>query len=50
VDAALAALRGVGEDPAVAGPVTDRPGRYVSIPAVGLVGRGDAFEIARDTV
>jgi phosphoribosylformylglycinamidine cyclo-ligase len=50
LDAALAALRGAGEDPAVAGTVTDRPGRYVSIPAAGLVGRGDAFEVVRDTV
>jgi phosphoribosylformylglycinamidine cyclo-ligase len=49
-DAALDALRGAGEDPAVAGTVTDRPGKYVTIPAVGLVGRGDAFEVAHDNV
>jgi phosphoribosylformylglycinamidine cyclo-ligase len=49
-DAALAALRGAGEEPVVAGSVTDRPGKHVSIPAAGLVGRGDAFEVARDTV
>ena len=30
--------------------VTDRPGKYVSIPAAGLVGRGDAFEEGHDTV
>jgi phosphoribosylformylglycinamidine cyclo-ligase len=50
VPAALDALRGAGEDPAVAGTVTGRPGRYVSIPAAGLAGRGDVFEDARDTV
>jgi phosphoribosylformylglycinamidine cyclo-ligase len=48
-DAALAALRGAGEDPAVAGSVTGRPGKYVTIPAAGLVGRGDQF-FPRDTV
>jgi len=50
VAAALAALRAAGEEPAVAGSVTDRPGKYVSIPAAGLVGRGDAFEEGHDTV
>jgi phosphoribosylformylglycinamidine cyclo-ligase len=50
VSAALDALRGAGEDPAVAGTVTGRPGRYVSIPAAGLVGRGDVFEVGHDTV
>ena len=49
-DAALAALRGAGEEPAVAGSVTDRPGKYVTIPAVGLTGRGDAFEVVHDNV
>ena len=49
-DAALDALRGAGEEPVLAGSVTDRPGKYVSVPAAGLVGRGDAFEEARDTV
>jgi hypothetical protein len=34
----------------VAGSVTDRPGRYVSIPQAGLLGRGDVFEATRDTV
>jgi len=50
VAAAVDALRGAGEEPVVAGTVTDRPGKYVSIPAAGLVGRGDAFEDAHDTV
>ena len=50
VEAALAALTGAGEQPVVAGSVTDRPGRHVSIPAAGLLGRGDAFETTRDTV
>jgi phosphoribosylformylglycinamidine cyclo-ligase len=49
-DAALAALRGAGEEPVLAGSVTDRPGKYVSIPAAGLVGRGDVFEVGHDTV
>jgi phosphoribosylformylglycinamidine cyclo-ligase len=49
-DAAVDALRGAGEEPAVAGSVTDRPGKYVTIPAVGLVGRGDAFEAVHDNV
>ena len=40
-DAALAALRGAGEEPVVAGSVTGRPGKYVTIPAAGLTGRGD---------
>jgi phosphoribosylformylglycinamidine cyclo-ligase len=48
--AALDALRGAGEEPVVAGSVTDRPGKYVTLPAVGLMGRGDAFEVLRDTV
>jgi hypothetical protein len=43
VAAALAALRGAGEEPVVAGSVTDRPGKYVSVPAAGLVGRGEQF-------
>ncbi|HEV2537110.1 MAG TPA: phosphoribosylformylglycinamidine cyclo-ligase [Streptosporangiaceae bacterium] len=50
VAAALDALRGAGEEPVVAGSVTDRPGKYVTLPAVGLVGRGDAFEVMRDNV
>ena len=48
--AAVAALKGAGEEPVVAGSVTARPGRYVSIPQAGLLGRGDAFEVVRDTV
>ena len=30
-------------EPVVAGSVTDRPGRHVSIPQAGLIGRGDRF-------
>jgi len=48
--AVLDALRGAGETPAVIGSVTGEPGRNVSIPAAGLRGRGDAFEVTRDTV
>ena len=48
--AAIAALTRAGEQPVVAGSVTGRPGRYVSIPAAGLLGRGDVFEAVRDTV
>jgi hypothetical protein len=44
------ARAGAGEEPVVAGSVTARPGRYVSIPQAGLLGRGDAFEVVRDTV
>jgi phosphoribosylformylglycinamidine cyclo-ligase len=40
---ALRALTAAGEQPVVAGSVTSRPGRYVSIPSAGLTGRGDAF-------
>jgi phosphoribosylformylglycinamidine cyclo-ligase len=50
VAAALDALRGAGEEPVVAGSVTGRPGKYVSIPAAGLVGHGDAFGEGHDTV
>ena len=45
-----AALTAAGEQPVVAGSVTGRPGRYVSIPQAGLLGRGDVFEAVRDTV
>jgi len=48
--AAADALTGAGEQPVVAGSVTGRPGRYVSIPPAGLLGRGDIFEAAHDTV
>jgi phosphoribosylformylglycinamidine cyclo-ligase len=41
--AAMAALKSVGEDPARVGWVTGRPGRAVSIPSAGLRGRGDSF-------
>jgi phosphoribosylformylglycinamidine cyclo-ligase len=44
--AAMAALKSVGEEPARVGWVTSRPGRTVSIPSAGLRGRGDAFESA----
>ena len=47
---ALDTLTAAGEQPVVAGSVTSRPGRYVSIPAAGLLGRGDVFEATRDTV
>jgi phosphoribosylformylglycinamidine cyclo-ligase len=47
---AVHALKSAGEEPVVAGSVTARPGRYVSIPAAALLGRGDAFEVVRDTV
>ncbi|HYY20066.1 MAG TPA: phosphoribosylformylglycinamidine cyclo-ligase, partial [Streptosporangiaceae bacterium] len=40
---ALRALTAAGEQPVVAGSVTSRPGRYVSIPAAGLLGQGDSF-------
>ena len=49
-EAARAALTAAGEHPVVAGSVTARPGRYVSIPQAGLLGRGDVFEVVRDTV
>ena len=41
--AAIEALKSAGEEPVLAGTVTARPGRYVSIPPAGLLGRGDAF-------
>ena len=41
--AATEALTSAGEKPVVAGSVTGRPGKYVSLPSVGLLGRGDAF-------
>ena len=42
--AAVAALKSVGEEPARVGWVTGRPGRAVSIPSAGLRGRGDTFQ------
>jgi phosphoribosylformylglycinamidine cyclo-ligase len=42
--AALDVLQSAGEDPVRIGWVTARPGRSVSIPTVGLYGKGDAFE------
>jgi phosphoribosylformylglycinamidine cyclo-ligase len=41
--AATDALASAGEEPLVIGLVTDRPGREVSIPSLGLRGRGDSF-------
>jgi phosphoribosylformylglycinamidine cyclo-ligase len=45
--AALAVLKRAGEDAVRIGWVTSRPGRTVSIPAAGLIGKGDAFEPVR---
>ena len=45
--AALAALKRAGEDAVRIGWVTSRPGKTVSIPAAGLMGKGDAFEPVR---
>ena len=45
--AALAALKQVGEDAVRVGWVTARSGRSVSIPSAGLIGKGDAFEPVR---
>ena len=45
--AALAALKQVGEDAVRIGWVTARSGRSVSIPSAGLIGKGDAFEPVR---
>jgi phosphoribosylformylglycinamidine cyclo-ligase len=42
--AAMAALKSVGEEPARVGWITGRPGKAVSVPAAGLRGRGDTFE------
>jgi hydrogenase maturation factor len=41
---ALSALKDAGEDATRIGTVTAQPGRTVSIPAVGLRGKGDTFE------
>ena len=45
--AALKALTEAGEDAVRIGTVTERPGRTVTIPAAGLVGKGDAFQPVR---
>src|SRR5580658_619401 len=42
--AAMTALKSVGEEPARVGWVTGRPGRAVSVPAAGIRGRGDTFD------
>jgi hypothetical protein len=41
--AAMAALKSVGEDPVRVGWVTGRSGRNVTIPSAGLRGHGDSF-------
>ena len=48
--AATAALSGAGEEPLAIGLVSDRPGHEVSIPSLGLRGRGDAFAVVHGTV
>jgi phosphoribosylformylglycinamidine cyclo-ligase len=45
--AALAALKQVGEDCSLVGSVTARSGKTVSIPSAGILGRGDTFEQVR---
>jgi phosphoribosylformylglycinamidine cyclo-ligase len=42
--ATLDALKGAGEDATRIGTVTAESGRYVTIPAAGLKGKGDTFE------
>ena len=46
-EAAMTALSRAGEDAVRIGWVTSRPGKSVSIPSKGLVGRGDTFEPVR---
>jgi phosphoribosylformylglycinamidine cyclo-ligase len=46
-EAALDALKKAGEDAVRIGWVTSRPGRSVSIPSAGLIGKGDTFEPVR---
>jgi phosphoribosylformylglycinamidine cyclo-ligase len=45
--AALQAFKQAGEEAVRIGWVTSRPGKTVSIPAAGLIGKGDAFEPVR---
>jgi phosphoribosylformylglycinamidine cyclo-ligase len=45
--AAIDALKAAGEDAIRIGTVTERPGRTVTIPAAGLIGKGDAFQPVR---
>jgi len=45
--AALAALKKIGEDCSRVGWVTAQSGKTVSIPSAGILGRGDAFEQVR---
>jgi phosphoribosylaminoimidazole (AIR) synthetase len=47
LQAALDALKDAGEDATRIGTVTAEPGRTVTIPAVGLKGKGDTFTQAR---
>jgi phosphoribosylformylglycinamidine cyclo-ligase len=47
LQAALDALKDAGEDATRIGTVTAEPGRSVTIPAVGLKGKGDTFTQAR---
>jgi phosphoribosylformylglycinamidine cyclo-ligase len=45
-DRALDALKGADEDATRIGTVTAETGRTVTLPAVGLKGKGDTFEAA----
>jgi hydrogenase maturation factor len=45
-DRALEALKSADEDATRIGTVTAEPGRFVTIPAAGLRGKGDTFEPA----
>jgi hydrogenase maturation factor len=47
LQAALDALKGAAEDATRIGTVTAKPGRTVTIPALGLKGKGDTFEEAQ---
>jgi len=47
LSAALGALKGAAEDATRIGTVTAEPGRTVTIPALGLKGKGDTFEQAQ---
>jgi phosphoribosylformylglycinamidine cyclo-ligase len=44
---ALDVLKKAGEDAVRIGIVTERPGRFVTIPLAGLIGKGDTFEPVR---
>jgi phosphoribosylformylglycinamidine cyclo-ligase len=47
LQAALDVLKGAAEDATRIGTVTAEPGRTVTIPALGLKGKGDTFEQAQ---